>query len=115
MRVDAGRLSRWMGIAGRASCGCCLLYTSIESVAVEAVCRAKQETRKNLLKPPGDATVSGVTYTLQDNGTYLANGTVAGTGLLSLYKGVLPAGQYTISGGAGGIQVSLAVYKARCV
>lgn len=67
---------------------------------------------KNLLKPPGDATVSGVTYTLQDNGTYLANGTVAGTGLLSLYKGVLPAGQYTISGGAGGIQVSLSVHKA---
>ena len=41
---------------------------------------------KNLLKPPGDATVGGVTYTLQDNGTYLANGTVTGTGLMSLYK-----------------------------
>ena len=84
----------------------------IGSVAVEAGCRARQETRKNLLKPPGDATVGGVTYTLQDNGTYLANGTVANMGLLSLYKGVLPPGQYTISGGAGGLQVSLAVYKA---
>ena len=107
----------------------------IESVAVETGCRARQagtgdpsseniraitgresvDVRacgKNLLKPPGDATVSGVTYTIQNDGTYLANGTVAGTGLLSLYKGVLPVGQYTISGGAGGIQVSLAVYKA---
>ena len=84
----------------------------VQSVAVEAGCRARQETRKNLLKPPGDATVGGVTYTLQDNGTYLANGTVAGMGLMSLYKGVLPAGQYTISGGAGGIQVALSVYKA---
>lgn len=67
---------------------------------------------KNLLKPQGNATVDGVTYTLQDNGTYLANGTVAGTGLLIMYKGVLPPGQYTISGGAGGIQVSLSVHKA---
>ena len=83
-----------------------------QSVAVEAGCRARQETRKNLLKPPGDATVGGVTYTFQDDGTYLANGTVTDMSLLSLYKGVLPPGQYTISGGAGGIQVSLAVYKA---
>ena len=78
--------------------------------------REYTETRvgrgKNLLKPPGDATVSGVTYTLQDNGTYLANGTVAGMGWLSLYKGVLPAGQYTISGGAGGISIALAVFDA---
>ena len=78
--------------------------------------REYTETRvgcgKNLLKPSGDATVSGVTYTLQDNGTYLANGTVAGTGLLTMYKGVLPPGQYTISGGVGGIQVSLSVHKS---
>ena len=78
--------------------------------------REYTETRvgcgKNLLKPQGDATVGGVTYTLQSDGTYLANGTVASMGTLSLYEGVLPAGQYTISGGAGGIQVSLAVYKA---
>ena len=44
--------------------------------------REYTETRvgcgKNLLKPQGNATVSGVTYTLQDNGTYLANGTVTG-------------------------------------
>ena len=83
----------------------------ISSVAVDAGCRARQETRKNLLKPPGDATVGGVTYTLQDNGTYLANGTVTNMGILALYKGVLPPGKYTISGGAGGIQVSLSVYK----
>ena len=78
--------------------------------------REYTETRvgcgKNLLKPQGNTTAGGVTYTLQDNGTYLANGTVTSTGLLALYKGVLPPGQYTISGGAGGIQVSLAVYKA---
>ena len=105
----------------------------IESVAVEAGCRTRQAGTgtpspdnvralsgresvgvracgKNLLKPPGNATIGGVAYTLQSDGTYLANGTVASMGTLSLYEGVLPAGQYTISGGADGIQVALAVY-----
>ena len=78
--------------------------------------REYTETRvgcgKNLLKPQGDATAGGVTYTLQDNGTYLANGTVTSRNSLVLFKGVLPPGQYTISGGAGGIDVALAVFDA---
>ena len=78
--------------------------------------REYTETRvgcgKNLLKPQGNATASGVTYTLQDNGTYLANGTVTSRNSLVLFRGVLPPGQYTISGSAGGISIALAVFDA---
>lgn len=67
---------------------------------------------KNLLNPPGDKTISGLTYTLQSDGTYLVNGTITGISELDLYEGVLPVGQYTISGGTDGMQVALAVYKS---
>ena len=67
---------------------------------------------KNLIKPQGNATIGGVTYTIQNDGTYLANGTVTSTNTFRLLEGVLPVGQYTISGGSGGLQVSLAVYNA---
>ena len=107
----------------------------VQSVAVEAGYRARQAGTgdpspeniraitgrdsveiaacgKNLLNPPGDKTISGLTYTLQSDGTYLVNGTITGISELDLYEGVLPVGQYTISGGTDGMQVALAVYKS---
>ena len=79
--------------------------------------REYAETRvgcgKNLLKPPGNVTASGITYTLQADGTYLANGTCTGNAGITLFKGILPPGRrYVISGGAGGIVIALAVFNA---
>ena len=77
--------------------------------------REYTETRvgcgKNLLKLPGNVTASGITYTLQADGTYLANGTCTGNHGITLFKGILPPGRrYVLSGGAGGIVIALAVF-----
>ena len=72
-----------------------------------------QGCAKNLIPHLASAqTVDGVTYTPQADGTIIASGTCSGTGGLTLYEGILPPGEYTISGGVGGIQVILAVMDA---
>ena len=73
-----------------------------------------QGCAKNLIPPPASAqTVDGITYTPQADGTVIASGTCSGTRSLALYEGVLPPGEYTISGGADGMQVILAVIDDR--
>ena len=72
-----------------------------------------QGCAKNLIPPPASAqTVDGVTYTPRADGTIIASGTCSGTRSLTLYEGILPPGEYTISGSVGGIQVILAVMDA---
>lgn len=67
---------------------------------------------KNFLKiPDAPSTVGGVTYTPQADGSLIANGTCSGQDTFAIYQGVLPPGKYTISGGASGLQVALAIYK----
>ena len=75
----------------------------VESVAVEAGCRARQETRKNLLPPQTPQTKSGVTLTVQeDGGVHLSGTCTAAAGDLitfSVLMGVTLNGQYTFSMG----------------
>ncbi|GEM_PF-1125874 len=75
----------------------------IESVAVEAGCRARQETRKNLLPPQTPQTKSGVTLTVQeDGGVHLSGTCTAAEGnpiTFSVLMGETLNGQYTFSMG----------------
>ena len=75
----------------------------IESVAVEAGCRARQETRKNLLPPQTPQTKSGVTLAVQeDGGVHLSGTCTAAEGnpiTFSVRMGVTLNGQYTFSMG----------------
>ena len=65
----------------------------IESVAVEAGCRAKQEARKNLFPlPTAPTTITGLTYTPQANGTVVASGTANSNATYRAFRGILPAG-----------------------
>lgn len=73
-----------------------------------------QGCAKNLIPHLASAqTVDGVTYTPQADGTIIASGTCSGTRSLTLYEGILPPGEYAISGGIDGIQVILAVIDNR--
>ena len=75
----------------------------IESVAVEAGCRAEQETRKNLLPRQTSQMRSGVTLTVQaDGGVHLSGTCTAAAGnpiTFSVLMGVTLNGQYTFSMG----------------
>ena len=102
--LEAGCVAQQAG-AGDPSPSNIRAISGRESVEVQAC-------GKNLLNPPGDKTISGLTYTLQSDGTYLVNGTITGISELDLYEGILPIGQYTVSGGTDGMQVALAVYKS---
>ena len=75
----------------------------VQSVAVEAGCRARQETRKNLLPPQTPKTKSGVTLTVQaDGGVHLSGTCTAAEGnpiTFSVLMGETLNGQYTFSMG----------------
>ena len=75
----------------------------VQSVAVEAGCRAKQEVRKNLLPPQTPQTKSGVTLAVQeDGGVHLSGTCTAAEGnpiTFSVRMGVTLSGQYTFSMG----------------
>ena len=85
----------------------------IESVAVEAGCRAKQEMRKNLFPSLTSAvTVRGLTVSPQADGTVVISGTATGQATVYTYTGTLPDGQYTISGGTYNAVVALIAVDA---
>ena len=85
----------------------------IESVAVEAGCRAEQEVRKNIFPSLTSAvTTRGLTASPQADGTVVISGTATGQLTAYTYTGMLPDGQYTISGGADNASVSLIAVDA---
>ena len=108
----------------------------IESVAVEAGCRAKQAGTsepspeniraitgrdsmeiaacgKNLFPSLASAvTERGLTVSPQSDGTVVISGTATGQATVYTYTGTLPDGQYTISGGTYNASVALIAVDA---